>query len=230
MEPNVIHLATVTSTQDVARAMTPRRVGAVIIADVQEKGRGRRGHVWLSPRGGLYVSIVMRSDPLLSLRAGIAVAHALQRLGIDARLKWPNDVLVKGKKIAGILIEASGGTAIVGIGVNIESAPLAGSTCIAAEAGRIIARDDLVLSIVQEMDTSYLEDILKTYRKLCATIGKDVAITMGNEKVSGLVVDVDEGGHLLLKTAEELRIISSGECAHLDVHSSADTGKQDRLR
>ena len=197
--------------------MTPREIGTVIIADAQKKGRGQHGHVWLSPRGGLYASIILRSDPLLSLRAGVGVARALRGLGIGAGLKWPNDVLVADKKIAGILIEVSDETAIVGIGVNIDSAPLAESTCITAETDRIIVRDELILSILHEIETSYVEDVIKAYRALCVTIGENVAIDVGHETVAGRAIDVDESGHLLLKTRGELRIISSGECSHLDV-------------
>ena len=217
MELNVIHLATVTSTQDVARAMTPRRVGAVIIADVQEKGRGRRGHVWLSPRGGLYVSIVMRSDPLLSLRAGIAVARALQKLGIEARLKWPNDVLVHEKKIAGILIEASEEMAIVGIGVNIDSVPLPEATCVECEAKRSVTRDEVLQSILQEIETACGEDIIKTYRELCCTIGRKVRIiTAAGKEIMGNALGIDRDGHLLVDDGKNKHMIVGGDCEHLD--------------
>ena len=217
MELNVIHLATVTSTQDVARAMTPRRVGTVIIADVQEKGRGRRGHVWLSPRGGLYVSIVMRSDPLLSLRAGIAVARALQKLGIDARLKWPNDVLVHEKKIAGILIEASEGMAIVGIGVNIDSVPLPEATCVECETKRSVTRDEVLQSILQEIETACGEDIIKTYRELCCTIGRKVRIiTAAGKEIMGNALGIDRDGHLLVDDGKNKHMIVGGDCEHLD--------------
>jgi len=217
VELNVIHLATVTSTQDVARAMTPRRVGTVIIADVQEKGRGRRGHVWLSPRGGLYMSIVMRSDPLLSLRAGIAVARALQKLGIDARLKWPNDVLVHEKKIAGILIEASEGMAIVGIGVNIDSVPLPEATCVECETKRSVTRDEVLQSILQEIETACGEDIIKTYRELCCTIGRKVRIiTAAGKEIMGNALGIDRDGHLLVDDGKNKHMIVGGDCEHLD--------------
>ena len=217
MEANIIHLATVTSTQDVAREMTPRRVGTVIIADAQEKGRGRRGHVWLSPRGGLYMSVIMQSDPLLSLRAGIAVARALQKLGIDARLKWPNDVLAKGKKIAGILIEASAEIAIVGIGLNVDSVPLPEATCVERETERSVTRDELLHAILREIRIACGDDIIRTYRELCCTIGRTVRVSSAAGKdVAGIASGIDRDGHLLVVDGRNKHTIVGGDCEHLD--------------
>jgi len=212
----IVHAARVSSTQDMAREMMPRELGTVIVADAQEKGRGRRGHVWLSPRGGLYASIILRSDPLLSLRVGVAVARALQQAGIVARLKWPNDVLVAGKKIAGILIEVADGTAIVGIGVNIDSAPLSEATCIVSETRVPITRDALLHSILQEIKITYEEDIIEAYRVLCATLGRRVRVSIaaGNE-VTGIALGIDRDGHLLVDDGEATRTIVGGDCVHL---------------
>ena len=197
--------------------MIPQELGTVIVADAQEKGRGRRGHVWLSPRGGLYASIIFRSERLLSLRVGIAVACALQGLGIPARLKWPNDVLVAGKKIAGILIEASGGTAIVGIGVNIDNAPLPDATCVASQMERLIARDELLHSILQEIETTYEDDVIEAYRTLCSTLGRTVRIsTAAGKDVTGIASGIDREGHLLVDDGKSTHIILGGDCVHLD--------------
>jgi len=188
VKTRIVHVARVSSTQDVAREMTPQELGTVIVADAQEKGRGRRGHVWLSPRGGLYTSISLKSDPLLSLRVGVAVARALRQLGIVARLKWPNDVLVAGKKIAGILIEASGGTAIVGIGVNIDNAPL-----------------------------TYRDDVIEVYRSLCVTLGHKVRVSIAaGKQVTGIALGIDRDGHLLVDDGRATRTIAGGDCVHLD--------------
>ena len=217
MEANIIHLATVTSTQDVAREMTPRRVGTVIIADAQEKGRGRRGHVWLSPRGGLYMSVIMQSDPLLSLRAGIAVARALQKLGIEARLKWPNDVLVHEKKIAGILIEASAEIAIVGIGLNVDSVPLPEATCVERETERSVTRDELLHAILREIRIACGDDIIRTYRELCCTIGRTVRVrSAAGKDVAGIASGIDRDGHLLVVDGRNKHTIVGGDCEHLD--------------
>jgi len=213
----IIHVDRVSSTQDVARAMTRQELGTVIVADAQENGRGRRGHVWLSPRGGLYASIILRSDPLLSLRAGIAVARALQELGIDARLKWPNDVLVADRKIAGILIEASGEMAIVGIGVNVDSVPLPEATCVERETERSVTRDELLYSILQKIDTACGEDIIKKYRELSCTIGREVRIiTAAGKEVIGKALGIDRYGHLLVDDGKNKHTIVGGDCVHLE--------------
>lgn len=217
MKTRIVHVARVSSTQDVAREMTPQELGTVIVADAQEKGRGRRGHVWLSPRGGLYTSISLKSDPLLSLRVGVAVARALRQLGIVARLKWPNDVLVAGKKIAGILIEASGGTAIVGIGVNIDNAPLPDATCVASQMESSITRDELLHSILREIDTTYRDDVIEVYRSLCVTLGHKVRVSIAaGKQVTGIALGIDRDGHLLVDDGRATRTIAGGDCVHLD--------------
>ncbi len=217
MNTRIVHVDRVSSTQDVAREMVSQELGAVVVADVQEEGRGRRGHVWLSPHGGLYASIILRSDPALSLRVGVAVARALRKLGIVALLKWPNDVLVAGKKIAGILIESSGETAVVGIGANIARAPLENSTCIASETEQQVTRDELLHSILREVEMTYKEDIIEAYRALCATIGRTVQvnITAGNE-ITGVALGINRDGHLLVDDGEETHVIVGGDCVHLD--------------
>ena len=217
MNTHIVHIDRVSSTQDVAREMTPQELGTVIVADVQAKGRGRRGHVWLSPRGGLYASIILRSDPLVSLRVGVAVARALDQIGVTALLKWPNDVLVAGKKIAGILIEASGETAIVGIGVNIDSAPLPEATCIVNETGGLITRDDLLHLILHALEMTYEDDIIEAYRPLCATLGQAVGVNIAaGEQVTGIALGIDRDGHLLVDDGENTHIIVGGDCVHLD--------------
>ena len=117
-----LHLRETASTNDRARALAAAGAphGALVTAGVQTAGRGRQGRTWAGPRGGaLLLSLLLRDyDPLLPLRAGLAVADLA---GDDARVKWPNDVLLDGRKLAGILVEARGqdGWAVLGIGVNV---------------------------------------------------------------------------------------------------------------
>ena len=217
MSNRIVHVGRVSSTQDVAREVNPPKLGTVIVADEQEKGQGRRGHVWLSPRGGLYASILLRREQLLSLRVGVAVARALQELEIDARLKWPNDVLVHEKKIAGILIETSGEIAIVGIGVNVDSVPLPEATCVERETERSVTRDELLYSVLREIETTCGEDIIKTYRELCCTIGRKVRIiTAAGKEVMGNALGIDRDGHLLVLNGKNKHMIVGGDCVHLD--------------
>ena len=109
--PLVVHrFREVGSTQDEARRLLgsgDARPGHVVVADEQRAGRGRFGRDWLSPTGGLYATFLLEGDPAIAVASGVAVAQALTRLGVDARLKWPNDVLVEGRKLGGILIETA---------------------------------------------------------------------------------------------------------------------------
>src|SRR5260370_14789765 len=112
-KPRLLQLGSVTSTQDVARDLP---VGSVVVADHQTAGRGRSLHAWEAPPGtALLVSFVLPPNPLLSLAAGVAAAEACGR---SVRLKWPNDLLLDGRKVGGILVEASPSSALCGIGIN----------------------------------------------------------------------------------------------------------------
>src|SRR5258707_11137636 len=114
----IVRLGSVTSTQDVAREMP---IGSVVVADHQTAGRGRLAHRWEAPPGtALLVSFVLAPNPLLSLAAGVAAAEACGR---GVRLKWPNDLLLDGRKVGGILVEASPSRAVCGIGINLSWAP-----------------------------------------------------------------------------------------------------------
>src|SRR5258708_9792176 len=114
----LVRRKSVTSTQDVVRA---RPIGSIVVADPQTEGRGRLDRRWESPPGtGLLVSFVLRPNPILSLAAGVAAAHAC---GGGVRLKWPNDLLLDGAKVGGILVEVTPATAICGIGINLTWAP-----------------------------------------------------------------------------------------------------------
>jgi BirA family transcriptional regulator, biotin operon repressor / biotin---[acetyl-CoA-carboxylase] ligase len=152
-----IHLASVASTQDEARARA--RSGApsatVIIADHQTAGRGRAGRSWESAPGrGLWLTLIHRSGrpvrvwPALTSAAALAVCHAIESTGLSPGIRWPNDVLIRGKKVSGILAEVDGDAALIGIGLNVSHAPedfpeaiRSIATSLAMEAGRG-ARDE----------------------------------------------------------------------------------------
>ena len=219
----ILRYGRVSSTQDVLLSLLEAgqvSLGTVVMAEEQEAGRGRHGRRWRSPRGGLYVSILLRSNPLLSLLAGLVVARALRDEGIDARLKWPNDVVVGEKKIAGILVEAAGGWARVGIGVNVTEAPLSTATSASAEAGREISREALLEGILRHLDQG-AERVVPAYRELCSTIGRRVAVVTGagrsRRRVTGWVRGVDPLGRLLVEAEGEIEAVAAGSCRHLPV-------------
>lgn len=180
-----MRLGSVTSTQDVARAMP---VGSIVIADHQTAGRGRHERRWDAPPGtSLLVSFVLPPHPLLSLAAGVAAAEAC---GQPVRLKWPNDLLLDGRKLGGILVEAMPEKAICGVGINLTWAPEG-----AARLAR--PRDELFEALRDQLDqwTAAPEDqILGRWRALSATLGRRVRI----DSTEGLAEDIGPRGELIV--------------------------------
>jgi BirA family biotin operon repressor/biotin-[acetyl-CoA-carboxylase] ligase len=185
-----VRLETVTSTQDVARGLP---IGSVVVAEHQTAGRGRRDRRWEAPRGSaLLASFVLPAAPLLSLAAGVAAAHAC---GPNVRLKWPNDLLLDGYKLGGILVEVAGTTAIVGIGVNLGWAP-AGGAMLGAE------RDALLERLRQQLErwrSASSEEVLAAWRERSDTLGRQVRVQLAGEVLEGRAEDVDADGALIVR-------------------------------
>jgi len=211
-----------TSTQDHARRMLHEErlvVGDVVLADEQTAGRGRFGRQWDSPRGGLYATIVCTMQAQLSLKAGLAIADALREAGVHATLKWPNDVLVEERKIAGVLVEESRSLALVGIGLNLEDSPQNDATCVAEHLTHPRTVDSWMGAI-----TGSFSRILRqpfdsdAYSRLCGTLGRSVRIHHGpGVQSTGVAVAIEEDGSLVLQDAARTRRITSGVCHHLSV-------------
>jgi BirA family biotin operon repressor/biotin-[acetyl-CoA-carboxylase] ligase len=193
------------STQDVARAHLDAWDGqpTAFLAVKQRQGRGRHGRCWLSPEGGLYVSFLVPPHPLLFAHAALAVAEALDSLGVRSELLWPNDVFVRQRKIAGILIEVVSEVAVVGVGVNLNSAPLECATCLATESSESVAVDDLLHAILQCFDALQGKDLLARYKKRCASLGTLVEYRAQHASpdagTTGEVVDIDTLGRLVVQ-------------------------------
>ena len=207
------------STQDEARRLVEAgEVGAghVVVADAQVAGRGRFGREWLSPVGGLYATFVVPKHPTIQVAVGVAVLRALERFGVEAVLKWPNDLLVGGKKLAGILIETVGELALVGVGVNLRKAPLETATSVRG-AGGAARRGELVVALGEEVGSAEASDaILSIYRANLSTLGQSVRIGLEDGgTIEGKAVDVDEAGRLIVEAPAGLRRVASGECVHL---------------
>jgi len=186
-------------------------VGLVVVADEQIKGRGRLDREWISPAGGLYFSAVFKNRNDISLLAGVAVAKTLQEFGINAKIKWPNDIIVGEKKIAGILVEIFREYAIVGVGVNMKEPPLPTATSV-SEQGMSISKDELLERTIENFGTA---NVFEEYRRLSATIGRNVRVEMVNGSVEGVARDIDEHGRLILECNGEIKKIASGDCIHL---------------
>lgn len=226
------------STNERARALAADGASdVVVLADEQTGGRGRLDRVWASPSGGVWLSILLRPTlapadvPLLTLAAGVATVRAVEPLGVDARLKWPNDVLVPTpadptdeRKLAGILTESAGETGrtewvIVGIGLNanVDANTLPeGATSLSATAGPVNRRR-LVQRLLESFDTlrKTPDEVLPAWREVSSTLGRRVRVETQSETVVGTAVDVEDPGLLVLETEDGTARVHAGDCEHL---------------
>jgi BirA family biotin operon repressor/biotin-[acetyl-CoA-carboxylase] ligase len=218
-----------TSTNDVIEKLARDNVkeGVVVFAESQTKGRGRLGRKWISPaRKGLWFSILLRPNlrPQEATQLTVASATALRRAivkttGLKPKIKWPNDILIGGKKVSGILTELSAEVdrvkhIILGIGVDVnlgaaefppELRKIA--TSLKIESGKTISRADLAVSILRELDADYarvcggkFELVADEWEEHCGTIGESVTIHVGDRKLHGRAEALDDDGALLLRT------------------------------
>ena len=201
-ELRIVRLASVNSTQEVARELP---IGSIVVADHQTAGRGRLDRRWEAPPGSaLLASFVLEPHPLLSLAAGVAAAEAC---GPDVRLKWPNDLMLRGRKLGGILVEVGGGKAVVGIGINLTSAPPG-----AARLGRL--RDELLDRLRAELSvwtSAPSGRILDHWRELSVTLGRHVRVALPGHTFEGIAQDIAEDGALVVDGQR----IGAGDVIHL---------------
>lgn len=233
-------VAEIGSTNDavMAAGRAGKAEGLTILADRQTAGRGRRGRPWASPAGvGLYTSVLLRPQqspaklPLLTLVAGLGVAEAIEEIaGAATRLKWPNDVLVEGRKVAGILAEMASadeevGHFVIGIGINVNHGPqdlpqelFPAATSLSLATRRPIPRAELAAAVYNALDRWYqvfregrIESILAAGRERSATLGRPVDVLADEERWRGVAVDLDADGALLVReeSGELRRVIAS---------------------
>lgn len=229
----------VTSTMDLASAAAAAGApeGLVVLADTQTAGRGRRGRSWSSPPGaGLYLSLVLRPPvdaprvtALVTLAAGVAVRRAIQRAtGLIAQLKWPNDVVIGSRKLAGVLAEglhvgSAQQAVVLGIGVNVTDAAhppeVAGRAISLTACGCVIDRRALERALLQDMSTVYealcrgqADDILREWREAAPSArGARVAWQSVEGPRSGVTSGIDDTGALLVSTGDATERIVGGE-------------------
>ncbi|MEM3873629.1 MAG: biotin--[acetyl-CoA-carboxylase] ligase [Candidatus Bathyarchaeia archaeon] len=200
--------------------------GTVAIAETQTAGRGRLGRKWLSPKGGLWFSIIFRprlrppETVKLVFLAGLAVAETIRELyGLKAETKWPNDVLVDGKKVCGILsemktVDEKVDYAIIGIGVNANidvekefpKELRETATSIQKALGRKISLEELFKALLEKMDSLYqiflkegFTPILKEWKSFASFLGCEVEVSSDGERLKGVASDVDGNGVLVLR-------------------------------
>jgi BirA family biotin operon repressor/biotin-[acetyl-CoA-carboxylase] ligase len=219
--------------------------GCVLAAEAQTAGRGRLGRGWVSvPGAALTFSVLLRPVAVpaaakgwIPLLTGVAVASALRAVtGVDARLKWPNDVLVNGAKLAGILAEQAGDAVVVGTGVNIgagqQELPGSSATSLALQGAARTSRELLLAGLLTELERWYLRwtsapagapagdadacGLRTEYLRLCATVGSDLRVSLpGGRTLTGTGADVDTSGRLVVRSAGELVAVSAGDVVHV---------------
>jgi BirA family biotin operon repressor/biotin-[acetyl-CoA-carboxylase] ligase len=226
-----------TNTKAYEFALRGAREGEVVIAESQKKGRGRLGREWFSPPfSNLYLSVILRPKipphqaSLITLMAAVATADALRKFsGLDPRIKWPNDVLLNDRKVAGLLNEIHSEAdrihfVILGIGINlnmdesmVSKEIRSRATSLKKEMGQTISRKEFLKTLLGELETWYevfLEEggttILKAWRDRAQIQGKQVNVTSFGETLRGVAIDVDSDGALILETetGERKRVVA----------------------
>lgn len=207
--------------------------GLVVVAESQTGGRGRLGRTWVSPpRAGLTFSMLLRPSvpaarkPWLPLLVGVAAAREVaRRCELDVRLKWPNDLLVGGRKVGGLLAEVAGDAVVVGVGINVSTRagelPREDATSLALETGGMVDRGPLLLGILRAVGPNYLGwveaggsplAVRPAYLAACETVGREVSVALpSGEVLAGTATDVDEDGRLVVAG----RPLSAGDVTHV---------------
>jgi len=236
----IIFFESIDSTNNYAKMIAADSFieGMLIVAEEQTLGKGRMGRGWISPKGkGIWVSIMLKPDMKpeqamqITIIASYAVAKAIKEVSnLEALIKWPNDIVVNGKKVCGILTEMGAemdaiNYLIVGIGINTNidktsftQRGLNTATSLKIEAGENIDRKLLLSEIIMNFEKLYLDlaknlditNIINNYKKLSVTLGKDVRIIYNNEEQLGFAKDINNSGQLvvILENGEEIEIVS----------------------
>ncbi len=239
----VVYFDVTGSTNDVAKEMAERGVGEglVVIAGRQTKGRGRLGRSWVSQKGGLYLSIMLRPkmEPQhiqrLTLMAGLAAMKTIASYGLEASIKWVNDVRVGGKKVCGILTEVSGSAevldyAVVGIGMNVNNSvkrfPRDVRRLATSMRGELGSNVDLVVVVkrllvefdrqYKRMRSSSFMDIMREWSASCDTIGRRVRVVGISEVFEGSAIGVDEEGALMVEFPGGVKRVTAGDVVYLE--------------
>ncbi|WP_211744977.1 biotin--[acetyl-CoA-carboxylase] ligase [Paenibacillus sp. Marseille-Q4541] len=224
------------------------KTGTLVVADMQTNGRGRQGKNWFSPAGkGIWMSLILRPElpirymPQLTLLTGVAVCSAIRNVtGVEAGLKWPNDILVDGRKVCGILLESATEDnkvryCIAGIGIDVnlseqdypeELSSIA--TSLKIESGSMISRSKLIGEVMNELEARYEQyekegfaPILKEWEALSASLGKQVRTETPNLVIEGKAIGLSDSGGLIVLTKEGKKsTIFSGEVEILQPEQS----------
>jgi len=242
----IFHYEEIGSTNEEAAKLANMggREGAVVLADRQRFGRGRLGRRWHSPQGGLWFSVILRPKiemgdaPKLTLIASVAIAKAIQEfLELNVDIKWPNDILIDGRKVCGILTEASSKDGeldyiILGVGINVDfeekEFPLelrSKAVTLRNAYGKKIDISQFLCYCLRKIETYYImfqdegfDFILKEWKSLASIMGREIEIRRMKEKLSGTAIDVDKHGALILQLRDgTCHRILSGEILSIEL-------------
>lgn len=248
-QPEIICLKQTDSTNKQARVLADKQApeGTLVVAEAQSRGRGRKGRPWCSPEGtGIYLSMILRPEispaqaPCMTLMTAVALADALTGLlPLAVNIKWPNDILVKGRKLAGILTEISTDMdrvdyIIVGVGVNVNT-PFEAfpadikdvATSIRKETGASFPRVQLLQAFLREFEhcyhsfqTSDFQSVMHRWKQYADIIGHRIRVDMIDRHLEGEVVDVAHDGVLMLRDGDhQVHRIFSGDVSFPDTSS-----------
>jgi len=236
----IFFFKSIKSTMDYAKKLAERDEpeGTVVIADYQSHGRGRFGRIWRAEAGeNILMSIILRPTiPLekfgiIPLLTAVSVSEAIEKnASVKVTTKWPNDLLINGKKFCGILMEVSitadkGDFAILGIGVNVNQTKFPEeiqdyATSLRLSTGKTYNRTALVQDILRSLETDYVElnrrkdfkSVTDRWRKRCEMFGKEITVIQAGKTITGKAIDIDERGFLLLEVENSNIIkLSSGD-------------------
>jgi BirA family biotin operon repressor/biotin-[acetyl-CoA-carboxylase] ligase len=228
------------STMDLAMELGMKGLpeGTVVLAETQTKGKGRLGRIWFSPKyKGIYLSLILRPKfspertPLLTLLSAVSICEAIkEHCGIDAQIKWPNDILIHNKKVAGILTELNAemdevNFVVIGIGLNVNNEKkslISGSTSLREVMGEEISRVALLQAILGRIEANYIyfaqkgpKLIIDKWREHSVTLGKRVKVYSHREHIEGHAANIDIDGGLMIRKDSGLMVkVMAGDVVH----------------
>ncbi len=199
--------------------------GTVVVAESQTHGRGRRGARWVSPAGTSLAFSYLTHDLQItdcrlppSLVAGLSCVQALETLGISTQVKWPNDLLLNGKKLAGILTEANGPHLVIGIGINVNVTTFpaelkSSATSLSLESGEQLSREHVLAALITHLhqtlqsSSAHINDL----RDCCALTGRTVSLTTSGRRIEGHIKGLGDNGELLLWTGRSTLVLNQAD-------------------
>lgn len=208
--------------------------GLVVVAEHQVAGRGRLDRTWVTPsRSSLTFSVLLRPHvparrwPWIPLLGGYAVARACRDAGVDAALKWPNDVMVGDRKLCGLLAERIDDAAVLGIGLNVsqtrDELPVEAATSLVLETGAAVDRTALLVSLLTTLRHQYAawqagdgSELAAAYGRWCATVGQEVRVELpAADAVTGRATGIDPDGRLVLDADGKRLVVGAGDVVHV---------------